>query len=223
MARRRRGGPAGPRPRRATRRPAAAAPARVPAKGATATTPRPRRARHKRSTTPWLLAGLIALVVVGGLGFLAFREVTKERPGIALTDLGNQHLTNADDPHVAYNSSPPTSGPHLNTKARGGIHAEPIPNELQVHNLEDGFVVVQYDCPSACPDLVSQLESVVRPALTENRSVIMAPYSGIRSPDGVSARIALTAWTRIDAFDEFDRDRVANFIKAYEGQDHHVP
>ena len=29
-------------------------------------------------------------------------------------------------------------------------------------------------------------------------------------------KIALTAWTFIDAFDEFDEDRIKDFIKAHE-------
>ena len=53
-----------------------------------------------------------------------------------------------------YNSEPPTSGPHLPYIAPWGIHTRPIPNELQVHNLEDGGVMVQYNCE--CPELVGE-------------------------------------------------------------------
>jgi hypothetical protein len=35
-------------------------------------------------------------------------------------------------------------------------------------------------------------------------------------------RIALTAWTRIDTFDESDEGRIVRFIDAYRGIDHHV-
>ena len=96
--------------------------------------------------------------------------------------------------------------------AQWGIHTDPIPNELQVHNLEDGGVMVQYNCPDACPDLVAQLAGVVEryPSL-----VILAPY-----PD-MDARIALTAWGRIDTFEEFDEARIVRFIEAYRGLDHH--
>jgi hypothetical protein len=34
-------------------------------------------------------------------------------------------------------------------------------------------------------------------------------------------RIALTAWTRLDAFDEFDEGRIHRFIRVYRGIDHH--
>ena len=45
--------------------------------------------------------------------------------------------------------------------------------------------------------------------------LIVAPY-----PD-MNARIALTAWTRIDTLAEFNEARVDRFIEAYVGIDHH--
>jgi hypothetical protein len=111
-----------------------------------------------------------------------------------------------------YNTSPPTSGPHLGSLARWGVHEVPIPNELQVHNLEDGGVMVQYNCPDGCPDLVTQLEGVVD---QYHDGIILAPYPGMDS------RIALTAWQRIDQFEEFDAERISRFIRAHRGDDHH--
>jgi hypothetical protein len=85
-----------------------------------------------------------------------------------------------------------------------------VPLELQVHNLEDGGVVVQYNCE--CPALVAQLRDIVS---KYERNVVLAPYPTMRS------RIALTAWTRIDTMEEFDAKRIARFIEAYRGIDHH--
>ena len=45
-------------------------------------------------------------------------------------------------PHERYNSLPPTSGPHYPFTAPWGISSEPIPEELQVHNLEHGGVFI---------------------------------------------------------------------------------
>ena len=93
-----------------------------------------------------------------------------------------------------------------------GIHTEPIPRQLQVHNLEDGGVMVQYHCPQGCPDLVAKLTAIVS---SYDRQVILAPYPGMKT------RIALTAWTRLEAFDELDEARIRRFIRAYRGIDHH--
>lgn len=165
-----------------------------------------------------LLGGvaLAALVVVGLLGYAAFAEITKERPGQVISDLGNAHIGDVDTPHAPYNSVPPTSGPHMGIIARRGVHSTQIPNEIQTHNLEDAFVIVHYDCPQGCPELVEQLTGIVQPYLDRNKRVILEPYSGM------SHRIALTAWTRLDGFDEFDAERVRKFVDAYEGIDHHV-
>ena len=81
-----------------------------------------------------------------------------------------------------------------------------------MHNLEDGGAVVQYNCLAGCPQLVEQLKAVVRRYETR---VVLAPYPGMGS------QIALTAWTRIDPFDEFDEKRIVRFIDAYRGIDHH--
>lgn len=159
-----------------------------------------------------LVTGLMVAVMAAALvGYWAFRAAA-DLPGVKLPDLGNAHIQLATDPRVPYNSEPPTSGPHLPYIAPWGIHTEPIRQELQVHNLEDGGVMVQYHCASPCPELQAKLTEIVRRYETQ---VILAPYPGMRT------RIALTAWTRLDAFDDFDEARIVRFIRAYRGIDHH--
>jgi hypothetical protein len=167
--------------------------------------------RAQRRRRQW--ATVIGVVAVAAVivGYLAYRAVA-DLPGTLVLDLGNAHIQTAGEPHVPYNSDPPTSGPHLPYLAPWGIHTEPITKELQVHNLEDGGVVIQYNCPSSCPDLVDKLKVIVQRYADR---VVLAPYPGMKT------RIALTAWTRIDAFDAFDEARVVRFIQAYRGIDHH--
>jgi hypothetical protein len=164
--------------------------------------------RKRRRQRQLMTIGMVAAAVltIGGLAYAAARP----KPGQAVADMGNAHI---QPPETAqYNSTPPTSGPHYGQLARWGIHSEPIPNELQVHNLEDGGIMVQYDCPEGCQDLVDRLSAIVS---LYDEQVILAPYPGIGS------RIALTAWRRIDTFDELDEDRVTQFIRAFRGIDHH--
>jgi len=169
---------------------------------------RPARSGRRRL----LVTGLAVAVVAAALvGYWAYRAAA-DLPGVKLADQGNAHIQLATEPHVPYNSNPPTSGPHMPYIAPWGIHTEPIVRELQVHNLEDGGVMVQYHCATPCPDLVAKLTEIVRRYETQ---VILAPYPGMRT------RIALTAWTRLDAFDDFDEARVVRFIRTYRGIDHH--
>jgi len=167
--------------------------------------------RAQRGRRRWVLGGGIVLVAAVVVGYFAYRAVA-DLPGTALPDLGNAHLQTVEEPHPPYNSDPPTSGPHLPYIAPWGIHTEPLQKELQIHNLEDGGVLVQYNCPSGCADLVEKLKAVVQRYQDE---VILAPYPGMKS------RIALTAWTRIETFDQFDKARITRFIEAYRGIDHH--
>jgi hypothetical protein len=155
-------------------------------------------------------AAVAAVVVVAAIvGWFAYRA-SADLPGEKLPDLGNEHIQTSSDPRIAYNSDPPTSGPHLPYIAPWGVHTRPIPLELQVHNLEDGGVVVQYNC--TCPELVDKLRGIVA---KYDKHVILAPYPGMKS------RIALTAWTRLDRFEELDDPRVVRFIETYRGIDHH--
>jgi hypothetical protein len=153
--------------------------------------------------------GLLLVAVALGVGYFAYRAAA-DLPGTKMPDQGNLHVQTETTPHEAYNSDPPTSGPHLPYLAPWGIHTRPVPRELQVHNLEDGGVLVQYSCE--CPEIVARLRALVQPY---DRVVILAPYPSMKS------RIALTAWTRIDTMAELDEARVKRFIDAYRGIDHH--
>ncbi len=170
---------------------------------------------------------------------------TADSPGQPVPLQGNTHIQSPGSPHPPYNSDPPTSGPHVPFIVRWGVHKVPITREIQVHNLEDGGVIIQYNCspphPSlspkggedkegACGELVSMLEAIaqqyqkkaeIERSKTDSKHpsrydhLILAPYPGM------DARIALTAWGRIDKFNEFDEARITKFIEAYIGIDHH--
>jgi hypothetical protein len=166
--------------------------------------------RQRRRRRTWVLRG-VGIVAVLAVGFFAYHGLTQEYPGRAVPTLGNQHVASVDTPHIPYNTRPPTSGPHLPYLAPWGIHDKPIPDELQVHNLEDGGVLVQYECRD-CEVLVAKLKAIVA---RYPEGIVLAPYPRMDS------RIALTAWGRIDTFDDFDEQRTVRFIEAYRCIDHH--
>jgi hypothetical protein len=168
-----------------------------------------RSQRRARRRQVWLLAGSVVVVLAAGIGYFAYQAYPGQ-PGIRMPDQGNRHIPTETTPHEPYNSEPPTSGPHLPYIAPWGVHTRPITKELQVHNLEDGGVLVQYNCE--CPELVAKLKAVVD---RYDKYVILAPY-----PD-MKPKIALTAWTRLDQMEEFDERRIRRFIDAYRGMDHH--
>ena len=119
-------------------------------------------------------------------------------------------------PRVAYPSHPPTSGPHLPYAAEWGVHEVPVPLPLQVHNLLDGGVALQWSCPRPCPELVEELAAYAR----DNEHVLVAPYPWLSGDRDEPPRLALTAWGRIQLLDDFDRERIDAFVEVWGGKDH---
>lgn len=129
-------------------------------------------------------------------------------PGLRIPSQGAEHISQTQT-HPPYNSVPATSGWHRGDAAAPapwGVYDTELPDEILVHNLEHGGVGIHYNCPEGCDELIGQLEEIA------NRmgKVIMSPY-----PE-MDTRIALTAWTFLDVFDEFDKDRVEDFARAHE-------
>ncbi|HEV8661968.1 MAG TPA: DUF3105 domain-containing protein [Candidatus Methylomirabilis sp.] len=158
-----------------------------------------------------LLLAAIALAAVAGSGYWWYAQTAGRATWEYFPSQGNAHIPRVDAPHEPYNSTPPTSGPHVPWIAPWGVQKGPVPPEILVHNLEDGGVVIYSGCED-CPDLVAQLAAVVN----RHKQVVLVPGKGL------SHRIVLSAWTVLDRMDEFDEARIERFLNAHENVDHHV-
>lgn len=173
--------------------------------------------RHKKQATSLAQKAAIftvAALLAAGIGYWAYNRWSEGSPGQFFPSMGNRHITEGEVGLTKYNSDPPTSGPHVPQIATWGIHTDPVPKEFLVHNLEDGGVVINYNCTPAaedCKELVDKLEEIVR----KYDNVVLAPYPGM------SGKIALTAWTRLDKLDQFNEKRILRFVEAYIHIDHH--
>lgn len=137
---------------------------------------------------------------------------------------GNVHIPLGSLSPVEYNSTPPTSGPHYENLAGWGIHDQPVRYEHLIHNLEDGGVVVYYQCPTGCPEVVDQLRAIIEPMANRGMHVVLAPNdptSVEATHKDMGAPIALTAWQKLLLMDEVDEETISTFIERYEGIDHH--
>ena len=148
----------------------------------------------------WLYLGVIGtigLIIILGLALPAGlgRSTPRERLHVDLGDV------------VDYDTSPPNSGPHYGfTTASWGISQNPIQNEVQVHNLEHGDVIVQYNTTDT--DLIDQLEALISGRSNYPSCYIVAPYPFM------DRTIALTAWGVIQYLDEYDEQAILDFIDA---------
>jgi hypothetical protein len=108
-------------------------------------------------------------------------------------------------------AAPPATGTSAAWLADWGVHRLPVPPEFQLHNLEHGGVVLQYNCPEGCPTLVTRLEEIAR-----NRDlVLVAPYP-LMEPG-----LVLTAWGRSERLESFDEAKILAFLDAWAGKRQH--
>ena len=125
---------------------------------------------------------------------------------------GREHVVEPKE-DFAYNSFPPTSGPHHPQYAIWNQYDRPVQQLRLIHNLEHGGIVVQYgkDVPQTTID---QVEAWYQ---SDPTAIVVAPLAGNALPD----KIALTAWTQLavcPGFDEkaFDAFRDANIFNGPE-------
>jgi len=141
-------------------------------------------------------------------------------PGTFYPSQGHAHWEEPKLKSFVYNSNPPTSGPHEEVFADGYINATPLSKAIQVHLLEHGSVLIQYNC--TCPGLVKKLTDLSRSFDTYNplmamemgKAVIIAP-----NPDIPKNKIALTAWTRLLLLNHYDEKAINGFVTAWLGND----
>ncbi len=145
-------------------------------------------------------------------------------PGEQFSSLPASHIEDGTT-YDAYNSVPPTSGPHWSAPAPWGIYGAPVPNERQVHNLEHGGVIIQYNTEDL--ELIRKLREFARSQSNFPCYLIVAPYPDMQST------IALTAWPGkpgtlttdatylpgvLDTMDAYDEERLQAFVDAYRGK-----
>jgi hypothetical protein len=179
---------------------------------------RSRRDARKRFLRWGALAGValisflfILALFLPGLPF-AIGGDAPTGPGQQIKDAGTAHVAPGQE-HAPYTSTPATSGPHYAqplAPVRWGIHTQPLEPEEYVHNLEHGGIAIFYDCPEGCDALVGQLSDLVNEFIGKNGKVLMAPHPNM------DTRIALAAWTFLDTFENFDEDRIREFVVAHE-------
>lgn len=173
---------------------------------------RPRVSKREKARRQNIAIGAgVATMVIAGIAIQVLRQMNL--PGVSFGSQGNVHLASLLTPHIPYNSDPPTSGPHMPSVAAWRSYTEPVEDEYLIHNMEDAGVILWYDMGTEEENLrnVELLEGV---ASGYNR-IVIAPRQDLGS------QYVLTAWTRLQRFDELDEEGMVRFIDAYEGIDHH--
>lgn len=156
-----------------------------------------RTARIRRALI--IVAG--AIVVVGGFIYAATRPESEALAAVQTFPEQEAEHIGAGAPTPDYNSNPATSGPMANQPASCGVFRSELPDEVVVHNLEHGAVVISYG-PGLAASERDKLEAFARDAGTH---IIVVPREGLGSP------IVLTAWTKFLALEEVNLSAVEAF------------
>lgn len=164
--------------------------------------------RQRRQGKLLVLAFVIMIIIVTVTGIWIGWANRPDDPVRMLSDQGAEHV-NAPVPDYVYNTLPPASGPHMAELAAWGEHTAPIPNWIQLHNLEVGGVIMHYDCPDGCPAIVNELRAIL--AAQGDDLLILEPYPEMEH------QIVITAWSHWLPLDELDRDAIVDFIERFRG------
>src|SRR3954469_2013798 len=194
--------------------------ARTPSGAAATARPTPRAnkpARAQRRSNyawhrriPWVAVAGLAVAVVAVI-FIARNLGVGENAGRYVPGGGVGDHVPGGRP-IAYPSYPPTSGQHADSPTTWGFHTDPIADEVAVHNLEHGGVVISQNNISA--DDLGKLRALLT-SYPKDRygevKIVIRPYDKI--PAGT---FVLTAWNWIDdGYKAYDDVRVKAFLDAH--------
>ncbi len=139
--------------------------------------------------------------------------------GIAVNEMPHIHV--AEGSIVDYNHNPPTSGCHYNlgygrAPIQSGVYNQVIQPEYWVHNLEHGYIVVLYSCPSGCTAQFNQLRTWYHSLPAEPNfaypKVIVIPWPSMSVP------FAAVSWDWYLPIPVFSISEVNRFYLNHRGQ-----
>lgn len=160
-----------------------------------------------------MIAVLIAVVAVGALVYNSLSS--KVDPALARVvetypSEGANHIPTGQ--RVNYRTEPPNSGPHYAQWAPPGFYDRPLPDELLVHNLEHGHIIIHYRPDALTDEIERQILALTRSHTHNWAAVLAVPRPGMEHP------FILAAWRHLLRLEEYDPKMVDLFIDAYIGR-----
>ncbi|RMG80273.1 MAG: DUF3105 domain-containing protein [Chloroflexi bacterium] len=177
-----------------------------------------RSRKPSRKSDNWLKRNQTWLVIAGVVVALAVIVITVRQSSLGDIDLSipdrseaypivsREHIAAGEtvDPE-AYNSNPPTSGPH-SSSVRTGVYQQELPDENLVHNLEHGHIWLSYR--DADDTEAIELLSAIQARFPRTVVVTYRPRN--------DTRVAVAAWGRLLKIDgELNEDEILAFIARY--------
>lgn len=160
----------------------------------------------------------IITIFIGTAMLIKVNQPKEAIIGIKHPDQGQQHVTQGQ-PHEAYNSDLPSSGPHYadaSSPIDWGIYIQPVKEEVFLHNEEHGGVVVTYN-PSLLPnDQIKKLQKLFAPPYDTKD---FKPAKFILAPRSTNSKaIELASWNWTYNLDSYDAALIAKFYTQHAGK-----
>ncbi|MBA3757527.1 DUF3105 domain-containing protein [Candidatus Saccharibacteria bacterium] len=153
-----------------------------------------------------------AIMFVLILSFTGFAVLNKDSSsskvpeGQKQPDKGRQHL--AQGQTFNYSTVFPTSGTHAEQPAPWAAYKQEIPNEIVVHNMEHGGLVISYrpDMPKATIEKLEKIFSkpYSNPKFTPSKAIVMPGSKNDRL-------IIIRSWNRILKLDSYNEKTLTDY------------
>jgi hypothetical protein len=178
-----------------------------------------KKASSNRNLIIAAVVGVVVIMIAGGLA-LSRSGASANIPGQQqfpnlVPPPASPHIADVTSPHGPYNSNPPTSGWHYGGgTAPWGVQTQPVADELSVHNLEHGGVVIHYR-QGLDQATVDQLTTLTRELQQQSPCIVLVPRPADKMTE---SPIAVTAWTWLLREDSFDANTIRAFFRAHVDQ-----
>jgi hypothetical protein len=162
--------------------------------------------------------------------------------GQVISEMPHDHV--AEGTKVTYEHNPPTSGCHYNLGAgkaplSHGAYSSEIAPEYWVHNLEHGYIVVLYNCPSGCDSDFQKLRTWLQTVPPDQALLNAAraqpgatqafinqytyPKVVIMPDTKMDKKFAAVSWDYYDPMDTLDINEVQRFYDNHVGHSPESP
>ncbi len=185
-----------------------------------------------------ILIWLVIVLGILGLGWWMYSGIAN-LPGVAVADQGRDHKPAEENAKFAYNSYPPTSGPHDVEWIKPGVYNSPQDKYKLIHSLEHGYIVIHYNCQPLISNLYFLISSVsahedegdldndstpsaeiktdceLGKTLADFGNKIGMKKLVVVSDPNIKFPIVMTAWNRILEMPSFDEKLATNFVNSF--------
>lgn len=142
-----------------------------------------------------------------------------------MTDMGRKHVPAGSLQNSQGDMA--TSGDHYGEWTRAGVYETPLDDGNLIHSLEHGYVILSYKCAvldsrteatesgeqgsdEQCEDTKNQLVKIYEKK--GKRKLIIVPRPQM------DTKITLYAWNYLLKLDQFDEEKIVQFIDTYRDQ-----